>query len=60
MSKKQRKPRPQPPRWAWWDLDGCWFCDHRNGCSGCKVMKSYVAEQKKKQDRKSKKNFEFS
>ena len=60
MSKKQRKPRPQPPRWAWWDLDGYWFCDHRNGCSGCKVMKSYVAEQKKKQDRKSKKNFDFS
>ena len=46
MSKKIRKPRPQPPRHAWLDLDGCWFCKNRNGCSGCKVMKRIVAEQK--------------
>lgn len=59
MSAKMRKPRPAIPNWAWLDLDNCWFCKHRNGCSGCKVMKSYSAAQKKKQDRKEKKKFDF-
>ena len=46
MSK--RKVRPQPPRYAWWDVDDCWFCKNRKGCNGCKIMKHYVAEQKEK------------
>ena len=60
MSKKERKPRPQPPRWVWFELDGCWFCKHQNGCSGCKVIKSYVAEQKRKQNRKNKNDIKHS
>lgn len=58
MSK--RKVRPQPPRYAWWDLDGCWFCKNRNACGGCKVMKRYVADQKEKVKRKEKNKFDFS
>ncbi len=43
-----RKPRPSLPKWYWWDSDNCWFCDNRTGCNGCKVIKKYVANQKKK------------
>ena len=46
MSK--RKARPQPPRYVWFETDGCWFCKNRKGCSGCKVMKRYVAIEKAK------------
>ena len=59
-SMSKRKVRPQPPRYAWWDLDGCWFCKNRKGCNGCKVMKHYVAEQKEKIKRAEKKKFDFS
>ena len=55
--KKFRKVRPQPPWYTWLDLDGCWFCKNRNGCSGCKVMKKIVADQKEKQRRKEKNKF---
>lgn len=55
MSRKIRKPRPQPPKWAWYDLDGCWFCKNKNNCSNCKIMKSYVVKQRKKLERKEKK-----
>jgi hypothetical protein len=58
MSK--RKVRPQPPRYAWFELDGCWFCKNRKGCGGCKVMKRYVADQKEKIKRDEKKKFDFS
>lgn len=58
MGKKKRKPRPQPPHWVWWDLDGCSGCKHKNGCSGCSVLKSYVADQKEKNKRKNQK-FDF-
>ena len=58
MSK--RKVRPQPPRYAWYELDGCWFCKNRKGCNGCKVMKQYVAKQKEKIKREEKKKFDFS
>ena len=43
---KRRKMRPEPPKHFWLDVDGCWFCDNRNGCSGCKVIKRYIAEKK--------------
>ena len=59
MSRKIRKPRPQPPKWAWSDLDNCWCCKNRNGCSNCKIIKSYVVKQRKKLERKEKKNFDF-
>ena len=58
MSK--RKVLPQPPRYAWWDLDCYWLCKNRKGCNGCKVMKHYVAEQKEKIKRAEKKKFDFS
>ena len=58
MSK--RKVRPQPPRYAWYELDGCWFCKNHKGCNGCKVMKQYVAKQKEKIKREEKKKFDFS
>ena len=49
-----RKPRPSPPRWVWWDIDNCWFCDNKTGCNGCKIMKEYVASQKKRKELKEK------
>ena len=52
--KKHRKRRPQPPRWVWYMLDGCWFCENRTNCGRCKVMKEQVAFQKQKQKRKEK------
>lgn len=52
--KKWRKPRPQPPRYYWADTDCCWPCDHRNGCSGCKFLKQYIAEGKGRNKRKTK------
>lgn len=54
MKKKMRKPQPSPPNYVWWDLDNCWFCDNRNNCHNCKVMKQYVIEQKNKRKRKEK------
>ena len=54
MSKKIRKIRPNPPYWAWYELDGCWFCHKQNACGGCKVMKRLVAQQKEKQRNKNK------
>ena len=61
MSKnKQRKPHPAPPKWYWWDTDNCWACKNRNGCSNCKFLKSYVAQQKEKQKRKEKILIDFS
>lgn len=42
---KRRKMRPEPPKHFWLDVDGCWFCDNHNGCSGCKVIKRYIAEK---------------
>ena len=49
----ERKPRPAIPKYAWFDRDGCWFCKNKKGCNNCKANKEIVAEQKKKQDKKS-------
>ena len=46
MSKKLRKPRPQPPKYYWYDTDNCWRCKNKNTCSGCKFLKRYIAEGK--------------
>ena len=48
MSKKIRKPRPQPPRYYWWDSDNCHGCKNRNNCNGCKRLKVYNAETKRR------------
>lgn len=57
--KRQRKPRPQPPKYYWYDTDGCWDCPNRNGCSGCKRLKTYIHESqlKKKKIRQETKRF---
>ena len=48
MSKrKKRKPRPQPPRYYWYDTDNCWCCKNLNNCSGCKRLKTYIHEQQR-------------
>lgn len=48
MSKKIRKPQPQPPRYYWWDSDNCYGCKNRNNCNGCKRLKVYNAESKRR------------
>lgn len=59
MSKiKYRKVTPQPPRYAWLDLDGCYFCNNRNNCGNCKVMKGYVIKQKEKLKKRDKREYE--
>ena len=63
MSKKKlRKQRPQPPRYFWLDTDNCWDCPNRNGCSGCKKLKTYIHEKqliKRKIVRNEKRFFDF-
>ena len=46
MTKKWRKPRPEPPPYFFFANDNCWFCKNRNNCSGCKALKQAVAHQK--------------
>ena len=42
MKKKYRKPRPQPPRWFWWDNDNCWDCKYNhNKCNSCERLKIF-------------------
>lgn len=41
MGKANRKPRPSPPKWFWYDVDGCWFCKNRNNCNQCKILKKF-------------------
>ena len=57
MSKKRIKPSPEVPWYVWYDLDGCWFCKHKNGCHNCKVMKKYRHKQIEEQKNKEKKDF---
>ena len=60
MGKKKPKMRPEPPKHFWLDADGCWFCKNKNCCSGCKVIKRYIAEKRsqRKIDREEKKIFD--
>ena len=44
MGKAKRKPRPDIPRWAWYDRDGCWFCKNRNNCNQCKANRMFAKE----------------
>ena len=45
-----RKPRPSPPRWHWWNIDGCWFCKNRKACNGCKTLKCHKRRKDKQND----------
>ena len=56
MAKRWRKPRPEPPKYYWWDTDCCWPCKNRNGCSGCKHLKQYIAEGKQRNKKSVKDN----
>ncbi|RHO69760.1 hypothetical protein DW085_01885 [Clostridium sp. AF50-3] len=51
MGKAVRKPRPSPPHWYWFDVDGCWDCRNRNGCGGCKRLKRQAAMEREKRNR---------
>jgi len=51
MGKPQRKPRPSPPRWYWWDSDNCWACKNRNNCNQCKTLKKLSVEVRKRRER---------
>ena len=53
MGKAKRKMRPQPPWWWLLDTDGCWFCNNRNNCGNCKLLKKQRVLENKKRDRKS-------
>ena len=62
MGKAFHKPTPSPPHWYWPDSDGCWWCKYRNnqkGCTGCKILKRIVAEQKRKQNKNKKLPIDF-
>ena len=61
VKKKNRKPRPSPPKYYWTATDYCWDCPNRNGCSGCKKLKQYVASHPsdRKRDRDFKKFYEL-
>lgn len=41
----RRKKRPEPPKYFWYDVDGCWFCKKKNACGGCKVLKEYIVDK---------------
>lgn len=42
MGKASRKPKPSMPRWYWLDMDNCWFCENRNNCGSCGVLKKFA------------------
>lgn len=44
--KRKRKPKPEPPKWFFYDNDNCWNCKNRNGCGCCKRLKN-VKNRKK-------------
>lgn len=53
MGKAFRKPRPSPPKYAWYNEldDNCWHCKNRRNCNQCKRCKRSVAEQKERINR---------
>lgn len=45
----KRKLRPSPSYHFLWDTDNCWWCDNRQNCNSCKILKKRaVAERKHK------------
>lgn len=57
MGKAKHKPTPQPPRWYWREVDGCWWCEYaisQKGCSNCKYLKAQRNEEREKRKRKVK------
>lgn len=49
-----RKLRPSVPHWVWLELDGCWFCENRNNCNQCKLMKQYASKAREEREREDK------
>lgn len=45
-----RKPRPSPPHWHWWNVDGCYFCHNRKACNGCKTLKDHQKHRDARND----------
>lgn len=39
--KRKRKPKPEPPKWFFYDNDNCWFCSNRNNCGSCHLLKEF-------------------
>ena len=39
--KRKHKPKPEPPKWYFYDTDDCWDCKNRNGCGSCKRLKEF-------------------
>ena len=39
--KRKHKPKPEPPKWYFYDNDNCWDCKNRNGCGSCKRLKEF-------------------
>ena len=56
MGKAMRKPRPSPPKWYWYETDGCWDCENRNNCNQCKRLKEQKIYEKEKREKKLNKN----
>lgn len=44
MGKAKRKPKPSMPRWFWYMMDGCWFCNTPNNCNRCRATHSFAKE----------------
>lgn len=37
----KRKQKPQPPKWFNQDTDDCWWCNNRQNCGNCKMLKKF-------------------
>ena len=55
VMKRKHKPRPEPPKWYFYDEDDCWACKNRNACNSCKRLKKF---RRKYRDRKDKNFYE--
>ncbi len=45
---KYRKLKAEPPKWWFYDFDGCWWCKKTpDTCGGCKKLKNYTYSYKK-------------
>ena len=53
MSKKKifRKPKPQPPKWFWLDIDGCWDCNCGNNCKRLKEMRKIERDRRERKEK---------
>lgn len=57
MKIRKHKPRPEPPRWYFWDNDECWDCNiNWNGCNSCKKLKHFRHEYRDRKDSEKEKS----